>query len=120
VFGNFAHLMLDSGINPIISAVVSINIISGIVGSASGGLGIFSAFLAEHYINAGVPPQLLHRLVAIGAGGLDSLPHCGVIITTLTIMGLSHKQAYKDTAVVTILVPLIALLVVLAGVLLFG
>ena len=120
VFENFAHLMLHSGINPIISAVVSINIMSGIVGSASGGLGIFSAFLAEHYINAGVPPQLLHRLVAIGAGGLDSLPHCGVIITTLTIMGLSHKQAYKDTAVVTVLVPLIALLVVLAGVLLFG
>lgn len=120
VFDNFAKLMLDTGINPLLSAVLSVNIISGIVGSASGGLRIFTDSLAQHYVEAGVPVELLHRFVAVGAGGLDSLPHCGAIITMLTIMGLSHKEAYKDAAVVTILVPLVALAVVLTGVLVFG
>jgi len=119
-FQKFATVMLESGIHPVISSVLSINLISGIVGSSSGGLRIFTDSLAPSYLELGVEPEVLHRLVAIGAGGLDSLPHCGAIITTLTIMGLTHKQAYKDTAIVTILVPLVAVTVVTAGVLIFS
>jgi len=118
-FQKFATIMLESGINPVVSSVLSINLISGIVGSSSGGLRIFTNSLAPSYLELGVDPAILHRLVAIGAGGLDSLPHCGAIITTLTIMGLSHKEAYKDTAIVTILVPLIAVVILTAGVLIF-
>ena len=71
-------------------------------GRASGG--IFFSTLADGYLQAGVPPEVLHRIVTIGSGGLDSLPHCGAIITTLTIMSLSHREAYRDIAVVTIAV----------------
>ncbi|MBI4557169.1 MAG: GntP family permease [Candidatus Hydrogenedentes bacterium] len=113
VYDSIAHVMVDSGLPPLVSAAVSINIVSGIVGSASGGLGIFVQTLAPHYLETGVAPEVLHRVIAIGSGGLDSLPHCGAIITTFTVMGLTHREAYKDTFVVTVLIPLIALVVVL-------
>jgi H+/gluconate symporter-like permease len=120
IFERFAEFMLHSDLPPLVSALVAVNIISGIVGSSSGGLGIFAASLGEHYLQAGADPALLHRLVAIGAGGLDSLPHCGAVITMLTIMGMTHKQCYKDVAVVTIVVPLAALAIVTTAVLITG
>jgi len=114
VFDAFKTVMVDSGLNPLLSMVVSVNVVSGLVGSASGGLGIFMQTLAPHYLDAGVAPETMHRLTAIASGGLDSLPHCGAIITFLTVMRLTHKQAYKGIAVTTIVIPLIALTVVLA------
>ena len=54
----------------------------------------------------------------IGAGGLDSLPHCGAVFTMLTIMSLTHKEAYKDYAVVTILIPLATVTILVIGTLL--
>lgn len=119
-FETFSTVMLESGVNPLVSAVASINIMAGIMGSATGALQIFATSLGPHYLGMGLNPDVLHRIVAIGAGGLDSLPHSGAIITTLTIMGLSHREAYKDTAVVTILIPLVAVVALIAGYLVLG
>ena len=117
-FSGFTKIMVESDLNPIVSAAISINVMSGIVGSASGGLGIFMKTLAEHYVAAGVSPQTLHRIATIGSGGLDSLPHCGAVITGFTIMGLTHREAYKDVFVVTVAIPLVALVVVVIAALL--
>ena len=76
--------------------------------------------LAEHYLDLGVPPEVLHRVVTMGAGGLDTLPHCGAVITTFTIVGVTHKEAYRDLAAVTVVVPIIAVIVVLAAALSFA
>ena len=69
---------------------------------------------AENYLNLGVEPEVLHRIATLGAGGLDSLPHCGAVIAMLTIMGLKHREAYKDIFVVTVAIPVIATLVAMA------
>ena len=114
IFDAFQSVIVDSGVNPILSMVVAVNIFAGLVGSASGGLGIFMETLAPHYLQLGVTPQVLHRLSAIASGGLDSLPHSGAVITFLTVMRLSHKQAYKEIGVVTVVIPLIALAAVTA------
>lgn len=114
IFDAFEALMLESGLPPIISMVVAVNVFAGIVGSASGGLGIFMETLAPHYLEAGIPPEIVHRLSAIASGGLDSLPHSGAVITMLTVMRLTHKQAYKEVGILTVIVPLSALAVVCA------
>ncbi len=114
-FQGFAELMVGSGLHPLISSVLSINIVAGIVGSASGGLGIFMEALAPYYLEQGIHADTLHRIVAIGSGGLDSLPHSGAVITALTVMGLSHREAYKDGFVVTVLAPLATLAILLTG-----
>ena len=41
-------------------------------------------------------PAVLHRVAAMASGGMDSMPHNGVVITLLAICGLTHKQSYPD------------------------
>lgn len=103
--------------NPLISEAISVNILAGITGSASGGLSIALGALGKQYMEmavaAGISPEALHRIATIACGGLDSLPHNGAVVTLLGICGLSHKQSYADIGVVSVVIPLIALVVAL-------
>jgi len=47
----------------------------------------------------------------MAAGGLDTFPHSGAVITLLAVTGLTHKESYKDVAVCTMAIPLIATVV---------
>ena len=99
--------------NPLVSLAISVNVLAGITGSASGGMSIALNTLGATYLQlaqaAGISPELLHRVTAIAAGGLDALPHNGAVITLLAICGLTHRQSYLDILVVAVLVPLVAL-----------
>lgn len=103
--------------NPLISEAISVNVLAGITGSASGGMSIALGALGKQYMEmavaAGINPEALHRIASIACGGLDSLPHNGAVITLLGICGLTHKESYADIGVVSVLVPLIALVVAL-------
>jgi H+/gluconate symporter-like permease len=46
-------------------------------------------------------------VTAVATGGLDALPHNGAVITLLTICGLTHREAYKDIAVVAVVIPIL-------------
>ena len=112
-FQDFSSAMLNSGLPPKISAFASISVVSAITGSASGGLQIFMATMAESYLAMGIAADELHRIVAMASGGFDSLPHCGAVIAMLTITQLTHKQAYKDVAIITVAIPVVATLAVM-------
>jgi len=113
-FKAFAGFFAGLHLPPLLSASVVVNVMAGLMGSASGGLRIFAQTMTPHYLGLGVEPALLHRISAIASGGLDSLPHNGVVITMLMVMGLTHREAYKEIFVTTVLVPLAALVVALA------
>ncbi|MEX6502829.1 GntP family permease [Pseudomonas zhanjiangensis] len=113
-FSHFAQWILSVDLPPLLSVFASVSVVSAIVGSSSGGLQIFMQTLAPTYLEMGMEPQVLHRIANIAAGGLDSLPHCGAVIAMLMIMGLSHKQAYKDIFVITVLIPVVAVLACIA------
>jgi H+/gluconate symporter-like permease len=81
--------------NPVISLTIATYLMTGITGSASGGLGIVLETLMSKYIAMGLNHEMLHRVVAIAAGSFDAMPHNGVVITTLAVAGLTHRQAYK-------------------------
>lgn len=103
---------------PLISEAISVNLLAGITGSASGGLSIALEAMGQSYIDrgleAGLDPEVMHRVASLSCGGLDTLPHNGAVITLLLICGCSHKQSYWDIAVVSILGPMLATGVVLA------
>lgn len=110
--------------NPLISEAVAMNVLAGITGSSSGGLSIALQTLGADYLRmaheAGVSPELMHRVATLAAGGFDTLPHCGAIITLLSICRLTHRQSYGHIAAVTMLMPLLALLTVITLGTLFG
>lgn len=107
-----------SGGNVLISAALSSSALAGITGSASGGMSIAldvlgPSLMAQASVQ-GVDPALLHRVVAVATGGLDTLPHNGAVVTLLGICGMTHRQAYGDIFVVAVLVPIIACIMIIA------
>ena len=113
-FQQFTQVMLESGLPPMLSMFGSVSLVSAITGSASGGLQIFMQTMAPAYLELGIEPGELHRVATMASGGFDSLPHCGAIVAMLTITGLTHKQAYRDVGIITVVIPVIATLVVMA------
>jgi H+/gluconate symporter-like permease len=105
------------GDNPLISLAISVNLLAGMTGSASGGMSIALTTLGHVYLEmaqaAGISPDLMHRVTAVATGGLDALPHNGAVITLLAICGLTHRESYLDIAVVAVAVPIIALIVLI-------
>ncbi|WP_189688717.1 GntP family permease [Pseudorhodoferax aquiterrae] len=110
--------------NPLISEAIAMNILAGITGSSSGGLSIALEALGADYLRmaqeAGISAELLHRVAVMAAGGMDTLPHCGAIITLLAICKLTHRQSYLNVAAVTMVFPLAALVTVITLGTLFG
>lgn len=108
----FSHISqglmsIGSGGSPLLSEAISVNVLAGITGSASGGMSIALEAFGQQYLTwaqqAGISPELLHRVASMASGGMDTLPHNGAVITLLAICGLTHKQAYKDIFVLTCL-----------------
>lgn len=94
--------------SPLIGAGIAVSVIAGLTGSASGGQTIALPLIAPHYLDQGVDPEALHRVVAISSGGLDSLPHNGYVVTTIrAICNESYAAAYPSFAALTVIVPVL-------------
>ncbi len=110
VFTLIQSVIFGVSSNPIISEALSVNLICGLTASASGGLGISLDALAPTYLQMSqamnISPEILHRIASLSSGGLDTLPHNGAVITTLAICSLTHKEAYKDMFVTSVLIPI--------------
>ena len=93
--------------HPLINEAVSVTALAGITGSASGGMSIALAAMADTFIHnaqaAGIPMEVLHRVAAMASGGMDTLPHNGAVITLLAVTGLTHRQSYKDIFAITVI-----------------
>ncbi|WP_394175582.1 GntP family permease [Thalassotalea litorea] len=106
--------------NELIGAAVAVSVIAGLTGSASGGQAIALPLLAPHYIDQGVNPEELHRVVAISSGALDTLPHNGYVVTTIrAICKETHASAYWSMFAMTGVVPLIGLAIAIGLFILF-
>ncbi|WP_320128545.1 GntP family permease [uncultured Sphaerochaeta sp.] len=121
VFSIIQTFVLGISSNPLISEFIAVNLLCGITASASGGLGTTLEALAPTYLSMGaqmgISPAVLHRIASVSAGGLDSLPHNGATVTTLSLCGMTHKEAYKDMFVCSVLIPIFAgfVIVILAS-----
>ncbi len=99
----------------LVGAAVAVSVVAGLTGSASGGQAIALPEIAPTYLDRGVDPEQLHRVVAISSGALDSLPHNGYVVTTIrAICGESHQQAYWPMAAVTVIVPALGTILAIA------
>ncbi|WMJ79499.1 GntP family permease [Clostridium sp. MB40-C1] len=111
------NAILGISSNPLVSEAISVNVLAGITGSASGGMSIALGVLGKQYLELaqanGINPEVLHRIAALASGGLDTLPHNGAVITLLGICGLTHKESYKDIGMCSVVIPLCTLIIVL-------
>jgi H+/gluconate symporter-like permease len=91
----------------LVNEAVSVNVLAGITGSASGGMSIALATMSETFISAAqaanIPLEVMHRIAAMASGGMDTLPHNGAVITLLAVTGLTHKDSYRDIFSITLI-----------------
>jgi H+/gluconate symporter-like permease len=106
-FNSISDGISNTFTNPLVNGAVTTTTLAGITGSASGGMGIALSAMAEKYnqaiVAANIPPEVMHRVVSMASGGMDTLPHNGAVITLLAVTGLTHRQSYRDIFAITII-----------------
>ena len=102
--------------NPLVNEAITVTLLAGITGSASGGMSIALAAMSNTFISAAnaanIPLEVLHRVAAMASGGMDTLPHNGAVITLLAVTGLTHREAYRDIFGITIIKTLAVFVVI--------
>ncbi|OXS78351.1 GntP family permease [Domibacillus enclensis] len=97
----------DTFTNPLVNGAVTTTTLAGITGSASGGMGIALSAMSDKYMEAitvyNIDPEVMHRVISMASGGMDTLPHNGAVITLLAVTGLTHRQSYRDIFAITII-----------------
>jgi H+/gluconate symporter-like permease len=106
-FGVISKGISETFTNPLVNGAVTTTTLAGVTGSASGGMGIALSAMSEKYLEAinkfNIPPEVMHRVISMASGGMDTLPHNGAVITLLAVTGLTHRQSYRDIFAVTII-----------------
>ncbi|MDY7564547.1 GntP family permease [Pseudomonas sp. RTC3] len=102
--------------NPLVNEAITVTLLAGITGSASGGMSIALAAMSDSFIAAAhaanIPLEVLHRVASMASGGMDTLPHNGAVITLLAVTGLTHREAYRDIFSITIIKTLAVFVVI--------
>lgn len=105
-------LNLHIGSGPLLSMVITTNIMSGLTGSASGGMTIALGMLGNEWLawgqSIGMSPDILHRMICLASAGIDTLPHSGALVTIISVCGLTHKESYYDVFILTLMKMLVA------------
>lgn len=113
-FDDVIHMITsysESGGNPLAIFGISTTVMAGLCASGMTGLSTVLSVLAEPLLQMGVSADALHRIGLIASIGLDSLPHSGGIVATVSITGVSYREGYKPVFMTTCVVTVIALIV---------
>ena len=107
-FNNLADAVFKLPISPLLVIFISINILAGICGSASGGMSIALSALSDKFIalseSTGIPLPVFHRIVSLSSGGLDTLPPGAAAL--LRYCGCSFKESYIDVFITSLVAPM--------------
>lgn len=101
--------------HPYVLAPVASGLFAGVLGSSSSSIALSMETLGEVFKQFGAQGysmDIIHRLTCQAAITLDSLPHCGALLATFSVCGLTHKQCYKQVLVTTVLIPLVCVFLV--------
>lgn len=114
-FQDIVQWLIGVDMSPYWKGVFATSVISGITASSSGGIRLVLQNMADYFIASGCDLPTLHRIMAIAAGSLDSLPHTTGMFLVVSYLGLKHKESYYPVFIVSVVVPL-ALVLILTGI----
>ena len=118
-YATLCGLLVNAFSNPIVASVVTVGGLAGVTGSGTGGIGLAMPVVIENFIGDLVtnPNHVnlaaLSRCTSIAALTLDSLPHCGLVVSVLSYTGNTHKSSYMPCAVVFVIAPIITVALML-------
>jgi len=113
-----ALLNLKIGYGPLLSEVITTNIMVAFTGSSSGGITIALGMLGQEWLawaqNVGIEAEVVHRIACLASAGLDTVPHGGALVTLIAVCGLTHKESYYDVFILTLLKAMVGFIGILA------
>ena len=118
-YATLCGLLVNAFSNPIVASVVTVGGLAGVTGSGTGGIGLAMPVVIENFIGDLVtnPNHVnlaaLSRCTSIAALTLESLPHCGLVVSVLSYTGNTHKSSYMPCAVVFVIAPIITVALML-------
>jgi H+/gluconate symporter-like permease len=119
-YADIVKWCLSLNMNPLVLGVFATCIICGITGGSSSGQRIMYETLAPIYLASGANLSVLHRLIAIASGSLDTLPHSSGLFVVYQVLGLTHKDAYRHTFATSVVAPLILTILATTAVVIIG
>lgn len=99
--------VLGLQLNPYITAMLSVAIIAFICTDGIAAMMVWGPMFGESYVAMGVNPHALRRLLLCTTQTFDSMPHAQATAITLGVYGLTHKDAYKDMFITSVVIPVI-------------
>ncbi|MNI91755.1 hypothetical protein D3C73_1494660 [compost metagenome] len=67
----------------------------------------------DFYLNAGIHPELIHRVAAIASNITTLVPQSGVLLTFLALTKLNHKNGFKEAFITVTVGCAIAVVIVI-------
>ncbi len=99
--------VLNLNLSPYISAMVSVAIIAALCTDGISAMMVWLPMFGQAYLDMGVNAGALRRLLLCTTQTFDSMPHAQSTAITLGVYGLTHKEAYWDMFVTTVIFPVI-------------
>lgn len=119
-FMKIVDIFLDFKKNPIFSSIIIINIIALITGSSASSLSLFFENFAGKLAGNGINDSLLHRVVCIASGGMDSMPYASGVIVANELSKTKIKDTYIHIFITCAILPLITLIIMIGIIKLIG
>lgn len=112
-FAVISELIMDIPGGALISLAIATLVVSFVTGSAVGTAGIAVQNFAPMYIEMGIAPTLVHRIISISSGVFGVMPHTGLSISYNEVAGMSMKENFKYQFITVNVTHMIVLVVVL-------
>ena len=104
-YESITSALVNMNANPLVTALVSINVIAAITGSSAGGLNIFLSSMGEYLASSGLNTAMLHRVVCIASSGFDAMPHASGMVVCNQIAKTSQRDTYKYVFITCAIMP---------------
>ncbi len=106
-YGMVINALKGWTVNPYIICAVGAAIVAALCADAVGGSASFLAMMGQPLVEMGAEIGVIHRVCTLATSTFNSLPHAGAVVTSLAVMHCTHKECYKDIAIVTIGIPVV-------------
>ena len=103
------YSMID---DEIISSIVAVNIIAALTGSSLTSLQMLFDTFHDQIKMSEMPPENIHRILAIASGGLDSMPYATGVVVANDLAHTEQSQTYKHIFITCALIPLLVLVLI--------
>ena len=100
--------IVHSGLSPLMVTAISVGALVFISGSGSGALSVAMPLIASMFPATVVDQGALHRVATMSCMSTTP-PFNGLIVTVLSVCGVSHKEGYGPVGILTLAIPLIAM-----------